>query len=143
MIASGLVVAGVQLLSTTTDIVELLLNGVAIAYIMDIDELTYHVLVPAKVRTMITTMNPLKTKWTMNVPVRSLVLSHHGDFGADVNKSRSPRGGGCHRIVHRIAVVASARRMVNDSVKCPQFHFLWIPKRWPETQMQHCRQPTT
>lgn len=71
VIASGLLVAGVQLLSTTTDI----LNGVALACIMEIDELTYHVLVPAKVRTMITMMNPLKTVWTMNVPVRPLVLS--------------------------------------------------------------------
>ena len=46
VIACALLVAGLRWLGSTTDIVEVLLNGVALAYIMDIDELAYHVLVP-------------------------------------------------------------------------------------------------
>ena len=49
---------------------ELLLNGVALAYIMDIDELTYQVLAPTKVTTLIRRMQPLRVDWPMALPVR-------------------------------------------------------------------------
>jgi len=41
LIACTLLIAGDIWLASTTDIVELLLNGIALAYIMEIDELTY------------------------------------------------------------------------------------------------------
>lgn len=75
LIACTLLVAGLQWLGTTTDIVELLLNGVALAYIMDIDELTYKVLVPTKLDTLIRRLEPISVGWSLKVPARSVVLS--------------------------------------------------------------------
>lgn len=75
LIACTLLVAGIVWLGSTTDIVELILNGAALAYIMDIDELIYHVLVPTKLSALIRLMRPLAVNWSMAVPARSLLLS--------------------------------------------------------------------
>lgn len=75
LVAGTLLVAGLQWLGSTTDIVELLLNGVALAYIMEIDELTYHVLVPTKVATLIRRMEPMDVNWPMELPLRSLLMT--------------------------------------------------------------------
>merc|ERR1712136_574448 len=74
VIAGALLLAGLQWLASTTDIVELLLNGVALAYIMEIGELTYQVLAPTKVTTLIRRMQPLRVDWPMALPVRSMLL---------------------------------------------------------------------
>jgi len=50
------------------------LNGVALAYIMDIDELTYDVLVPPKMSILIRLLGPVKVKFPLDVPVRSIFL---------------------------------------------------------------------
>uniref|UniRef100_A0A7S1AD67 H(+)-exporting diphosphatase n=1 Tax=Noctiluca scintillans TaxID=2966 RepID=A0A7S1AD67_NOCSC len=75
LVAGTLLVAGLQWLGSTTDIVELLLNGVALAYIMEIDELTYNVLVPTKVATLIRRMEPMDVNWPMELPLRSLLMT--------------------------------------------------------------------
>lgn len=73
-IACTLLLAGLVWLGSTTDIVELLLNGVALAYIMDIDELTYRVLVPTKLDTLICRLEPIYVEWNMDLPVRSMLM---------------------------------------------------------------------
>ena len=75
LIALMLLVAGDIWLASTTDIVELLLNGVALAYIMDIDELTYRVLVPTKLDTLIRRVSPNSVDWSVSLPTRSVLLS--------------------------------------------------------------------
>uniref|UniRef100_A0A7S1AT40 Uncharacterized protein n=1 Tax=Noctiluca scintillans TaxID=2966 RepID=A0A7S1AT40_NOCSC len=74
VIASVLLISGLVWLTSTTDMVEVLLNGIALAYIMELDELTYQVLVPTKISSLIRLMEPFQTKWPRLVPVRSLVL---------------------------------------------------------------------
>ena len=69
-----LLMAGITWLVTTKEIVELLLNSVALAYIMDLDELIYSVLIPVKLATMMRLLEPLPAKWPMVVPVRSMTL---------------------------------------------------------------------
>jgi len=70
-----LLMAGIQWLVSTTEIVELLLNSVALAYIMDLDELIYAVFIPVKVCTMMRLLEPLPARWPIFVPVRSLFLA--------------------------------------------------------------------
>jgi len=53
----------------------LLLNGIALAHIMQIDELTYRVLVPTKLDTLIKRLNPNAVDWSMSLPKRSVLLS--------------------------------------------------------------------
>ena len=72
LIAVGLLIAGLRWLGSTNDIVELLLNGVALSYIMEIDELTYSVLVPTKVATLIQRLQPISVGWSMRLPVRTV-----------------------------------------------------------------------
>jgi len=74
-IALMLLIAGDIWLASTTDIVELLLNGIALAYIMEIDELTYRVLVPTKLDTLIKRLSPNAVDWSMSLPTRSMILS--------------------------------------------------------------------
>merc|ERR1719284_1293334 len=73
-IAVVLLMAGIRWLVTTKEIVELLLNSVALAYIMDLDELIFSVLIPVKVCAMVRLLEPLPAKWPMVVPVRSMTL---------------------------------------------------------------------
>jgi len=75
LIAVCLLIAGLQWLGSTNDIVELLLNGVALSYIMEIDELTYSVLVPTKVATLIQRLQPISVGWSMRLPVRTMLLA--------------------------------------------------------------------
>jgi len=75
LIAVGLLIAGLRWLGSTNDIVELLLNGVALSYIMEIDELTYSVLVPTKVATLIQRLQPISVGWSMRLPVRTMLLA--------------------------------------------------------------------
>ena len=75
MVAVTLLVAGVSWLGKTTELVELLLNGIALAYITDIDELTYHVLAPPKLRIIMRLLDPLKINWPLNFSVRTASLS--------------------------------------------------------------------
>uniref|UniRef100_A0A7S1FFH3 Uncharacterized protein n=1 Tax=Noctiluca scintillans TaxID=2966 RepID=A0A7S1FFH3_NOCSC len=66
--------AGIEWLVSTTEIVELLLNGVALAYIMELDELFYNVFMPRKLSTLMSLLEPFPANWPLGVPVRSLVL---------------------------------------------------------------------
>lgn len=74
-IAVALLVSGLNWLSLTNDIVELMLNGVALAYIMEMDELLFRVLAPTKLKTIFRKTEPLFGKWSMAWPVRSLFLT--------------------------------------------------------------------
>jgi len=58
-ICCSLLLAGVAWLSATETQEELLLNSVALAYIMEVDELLYSIMVPRKVRAIIEQMAPL------------------------------------------------------------------------------------
>lgn len=75
VVAVFLLIAGIRWLVSTTEIVELLLNGVALSYIMDLDELIYNVFIPMKLSTLMALLEPLPANWPMIVPVRSLVLA--------------------------------------------------------------------
>jgi len=75
VVAGTLLVAGVSWLGKTTELVEVLLNGIALAYIMDIDELTYHVLAPPKLCIIMRLLEPLKVTWPLDIPVRTTSLS--------------------------------------------------------------------
>lgn len=74
VIALSLLAAGLEWLVATTEIVELLLNGVALSYIMDLDELLYYVFIPTKLSTLINLLEPLPARWNCKVPFRGLVL---------------------------------------------------------------------
>lgn len=74
-IAVLLLVAGIEWLTSTTEIVELLLNGVALSYIMDIDELFFRVFMPRKLASLMSLLEPLPVRWPLGVLVRSLVLA--------------------------------------------------------------------
>uniref|UniRef100_A0A7S1AQA9 Uncharacterized protein n=1 Tax=Noctiluca scintillans TaxID=2966 RepID=A0A7S1AQA9_NOCSC len=73
-----LLIAGIQWLVATEGISDLLLNSVALGYIMDLDELIYCVLTPTKCCTMLQVMEPLPMHWPIIVPVRNLVLTFVG-----------------------------------------------------------------
>ena len=75
VVAVTLLVAGVSWLGKTTELVEVLLNGIALAYIIDIDELSYCVLAPPKLRIIMRLLAPLKVNWPLNIPVRTASLS--------------------------------------------------------------------
>jgi len=76
VVASILLGLGSVWLSSTVVLADLLLNGVALKFIMDIDELMFHVLCSGKVKVITRHLAPLKlpTKMVMpgRVPVRSL-----------------------------------------------------------------------
>ena len=75
VVAVTLLVAGVSWLGKTTELVEVLLNGIALAYIMDLDGLTYYVLAPPKLRIIMRLLDPIKVNWPLNIPVRTASLS--------------------------------------------------------------------
>lgn len=58
-IASALLVAGSLWLVYTRDMSDLMLNAVALSYIMELDEMLYSVLVPRKVKVLVDLMEPL------------------------------------------------------------------------------------
>ena len=75
IIAVLLLIAGLEWLISTTDIVDLLLNGVAIAYIMNFDELIYDVFIPGKIATVVSLLEPLPARWPSCFPLRGFVLA--------------------------------------------------------------------
>merc|ERR1712099_26415 len=58
-IALSLLVSGSLWLVRTTSIADLMLNAVALSYVMQLDELIYSVLVPKKVTMLVQNMEPL------------------------------------------------------------------------------------
>jgi len=74
-VACNILCTGLLWLVSTTSIVDLILNGVALSYIMDIDEVIYKVLVPTKLDTLIRRLDPISIDWSMEIPVRSIFLS--------------------------------------------------------------------
>ena len=74
VVALLLLLVGIEWLTSTTEIVDLLLNGVALEYIMDIDELIYDVFVPMKIATFMDLLQPLPSQWPWLCPIRGVVL---------------------------------------------------------------------
>jgi len=78
-IATCLLIAGSVWLSATVVTMDLLLNGVALNFILEIDELVYHLLCSAKVKTVTTHLQPLRLPPRLvqpgKIPIRSLVVS--------------------------------------------------------------------
>lgn len=69
-----LMVAGLEWLSVTADIVDVLLKGVVLAYILDFDRLIYKVCIPAPVGTLVRLLVPFPTQWQARFPSRFLTL---------------------------------------------------------------------
>jgi len=76
-IASTLLLVGAMWLASTVTIMDLLLNGVALNFVLEIDELVYHVFCSAKVKTVTTHLQPLrlprKLVQPFRVPVRAVI----------------------------------------------------------------------
>merc|ERR1712127_718346 len=70
-IAVCLLVSGSLWLVYTPSIADLILNAVALSYVMQCDELIYNVMVPSKVKTMIRAMEPLALKSERDLRERS------------------------------------------------------------------------
>lgn len=81
VIALSLLIAGLEWLVATTEIVDLLLNGVALSYIMDLDELIYNVFIPTKLSTLIHLLDPLPARWDCTLPLRGIFLFFVGVAG--------------------------------------------------------------
>jgi len=74
-IAILLLVAGLRWLVSTTEIVELLLNGVALSYVMEIDERIYSVFIPRKLSTLMSLLEPLPANWPVRIEIRNVILA--------------------------------------------------------------------
>eukprot|EP00927_Polykrikos_kofoidii_P059110 TRINITY_DN5414_c0_g1_i1.p1 TRINITY_DN5414_c0_g1~~TRINITY_DN5414_c0_g1_i1.p1 ORF type:complete len:800 (+),score=93.27 TRINITY_DN5414_c0_g1_i1:33-2432(+) len=62
LIAAWLTVSGTMWLCSTTNLVDLILNAVALGFVIDLDELIFTTLAPPMVKRMISHMAPLKCK---------------------------------------------------------------------------------
>merc|ERR1712136_36806 len=77
-IAVMLLAAGTLWLMQTEEIQDLLLNCVALSYIVDTDELIYSVFMPSKITTLITVLDPLQNTWPIRLPARPLIMALGG-----------------------------------------------------------------
>jgi len=62
LVACWLFVSGAIWLAKTRNVEDLVLNAVSLIFVFETDELLYKTLAPAKVRTLVNEMNPLKKK---------------------------------------------------------------------------------
>jgi len=74
-VATTLLVVGSKWLASTVSLTDLLLNAVALQFIMEIDELVFHVLCSVKIKTITTSLHPLALP-------RRIVLPHRVPFRA-------------------------------------------------------------
>eukprot|EP00927_Polykrikos_kofoidii_P037350 TRINITY_DN3149_c0_g1_i2.p1 TRINITY_DN3149_c0_g1~~TRINITY_DN3149_c0_g1_i2.p1 ORF type:complete len:746 (-),score=58.88 TRINITY_DN3149_c0_g1_i2:108-2240(-) len=68
VIAGSLLFEGTIWLSTTNDIPELLLNTAAISFVLEVDELLFHAMLPATVQSVLVTLKPLhyrRARWNL------------------------------------------------------------------------------